>query len=213
MDANWLYAGGAMVVSYLCGSIPTSVWWGKGFFGIDVREHGSHNAGATNTFRVLGPKAGIPVLVIDILKGFLPARILSELSAMGTHTEDWYWLRVALVLAAVVGHLYPVFANFRGGKGVATSLGGLLAVHPGSALICVVVFIVVFVWSRFVSLASLCAALAFPIDLIVVYHERSGVLLGFAITLCIIVFWTHRHNIGRLIKRTENRMTFTGRAA
>jgi len=213
MDPNWAYSGGAVVVSYLCGSIPTSVWWGKGFFGVDVREHGSHNAGATNTFRVLGPKAGIPVLLIDVLKGFVPVRLLPEMSGMKTWSEDWLWLRVLLVLAAVIGHLYPVFANFRGGKGVATSLGGVLAVHPGSALICIIVFAIVFAWSRFVSLASLCASLAFPVAVVVVFREKSGVLLGFSIVLCVLVFWTHRHNIGRLIRREENRMTFTGRPA
>ncbi|HEX2616761.1 MAG TPA: glycerol-3-phosphate acyltransferase, partial [Flavobacteriales bacterium] len=152
MDFPWVYGTAAMVVSYLCGSIPTSVWWGRGFFGVDVREHGSHNAGATNTFRVLGPKAGVPVLLIDVLKGFLPVRVLPNFSGLEADTDAWMWLRVGLVLAAVIGHLYPVFAGFKGGKGVATSLGGVLAVHPGAAGICVAVFAVVFAWRNYVSL-------------------------------------------------------------
>jgi glycerol-3-phosphate acyltransferase PlsY len=130
---------------------------------VDVREHGSHNAGATNTFRVLGPKAGVPVLLIDILKGFLPVRLLPNFTELEPDTAPWMWFRVALVSAAVIGHLYPVFAGFKGGKGVATSLGGVLAVHPGAAAICVAVFAVVFLLSRYVSLGSLCAAVAFPI--------------------------------------------------
>lgn len=210
MDIHWVYATGAMVLSYLCGSIPTSVWWGKAFHGIDVREHGSHNAGATNTFRVLGPKAGIPVLLIDMLKGFAPVRVLAWWSGLQDDSADFTWLRVGMALAAVVGHLYPVFAGFRGGKGVATSFGGILALHRGSALICLGVFIVVYAASRYVSLSSLCAALAFPIAVLLFAHEDHFVLQGFSIVICLIVFWTHRTNIGRLLKGTENRMRLTG---
>ena len=146
MDFPWVYGISAMIIAYLCGSIPTSVWWGKAFYKVDVREHGSKNAGATNTFRVLGPKAGVPVLLIDILKGFLPVRILPNFSELQVDKGPWMWLRVALVIAAVVGHLYPVFAGFKGGKGVATSLGGVLAVHPGAAAVCVLVFALIFTW-------------------------------------------------------------------
>lgn len=210
---DWAFSSLALVVSYLCGSIPTSVWWGKGFYDVDIREHGSHNAGATNTFRVLGPRAGIPVLLIDIAKGFLPVRLLPNFSALDPNSDDWMWLRVALVLAAVIGHLYPVFARFKGGKGVATSLGGVLAVHPGAAVICVAVFAIVFTWRRFVSLASLFAAFSFPLSVILVFHETNGVKIGFAIVLCLIVFWTHRTNIGRLVRGEENRMKLSTRAS
>lgn len=210
MDIHWVYAFGAMVLSYLCGSIPTSVWWGKAFFGIDVREHGSHNAGATNTFRVLGPKAGIPVLLIDMLKGFAPVRVLAWWSGLQDDSADFTWLRVGMALAAVIGHLYPVFAGFRGGKGVATSFGGILALHRGSALICLGVFAIVYSATRYVSLSSLCAAVAFPIVVLLLAHEDHFVLQGFSIVICLIVFWTHRTNIGRLLKGTENRMRFTG---
>ncbi|MBL7952937.1 MAG: glycerol-3-phosphate 1-O-acyltransferase PlsY [Flavobacteriales bacterium] len=200
-----------MVIAYLIGSIPTSVWWGKAFFGTDVREHGSRNAGATNTFRVLGPKAGVPVLIIDILKGFVPVRILPNFSDLAVDQGPWMWFRVALVGAAVVGHLYPVFAGFKGGKGVATSLGGVLAVHPGAAAICVLVFAVVFLLSRYVSLGSLCAAVAFPLAVVLIYRELSAVKIGFAVVLCLTVFYTHRENIGRLIRGEENRMSLAGR--
>ncbi|MEO8067616.1 MAG: glycerol-3-phosphate 1-O-acyltransferase PlsY [Flavobacteriales bacterium] len=206
MEPNWLYCTASIIISYLVGSIPTSVWWGKRFHGTDVREHGSRNAGATNTFRVLGWKAGVPVLLIDILKGFLPVRILPNFSGLEVDSNAWMWLRVALVMATVIGHLYPVFAGFKGGKGVATSLGGVLAVHPGAALICVLIFAAVFVVSNYVSLGSLCAALSFPLSVVLVWHEPSRVKVGFAVMLSVLVFWTHRQNIGRLVRGEENRM-------
>ena len=211
MDFPWVYGISAMVLAYLCGSVPTSVWWGRAFFGIDVREHGSRNAGATNTFRVLGPKAGVPVLLLDIAKGFIPVRVLPNFSDLQPDTGPWMWLRVALVIAAVLGHLYPVFAGFKGGKGVATSLGGVLAVHPGAAAICVAVFALVFLLSRYVSLGSLCAAVAFPIAVILIYREISAVKIGFAVLLCVMVFYTHRENIGRLWRGEENRMGRVGK--
>ncbi len=207
MDFPWVYGITSMVIAYLIGSIPTSVWWGKAFFGVDVREHGSRNAGATNTFRVLGSRAGVPVLLIDILKGFVPVRVLPNFTQLEADTSPWMWFRVALVLAAVVGHLYPVFAGFRGGKGVATSLGGVLAVHPGAAAICMAVFAVVFFLSRYVSLGSLCAAVAFPLGMAIIFQETSPVKVGFGIVLCVLVFFTHRQNIGRLLKGEESRMT------
>lgn len=206
------YAICAVIVAYLCGSIPASVWWGKAFHGVDIRQHGSRNAGATNTFRVLGWRAGVPVLLIDILKGFLPVRLLPNFTDLQPDTGPWMWFRIALVLAAVIGHLYPVFAGFKGGKGVATSLGGVLAVHPGAAAICVAVFAIVFLLSRYVSLGSLCAALAFPLAVALIYHETSPVKVGFAIALCLLVFITHRENIGRLLRGQENRMDLAGRS-
>ena len=211
MDFPWVYGIAAMVIAYLIGSIPTSVWWGKAFFAVDVREYGSRNAGATNTFRVLGAKAGVPVLIIDILKGFLPVRLLPNLTDLEPDTAPWMWLRIALVGAAVIGHLYPVFAGFKGGKGVATSLGGVLAVHPGAAAICVLVFAVVFFLSRYVSLGSLSAAVAFPLAVILIYKEFSAVKIGFAVVLCLLVFYTHRENIGRLLRGEENRMSLAAR--
>jgi len=211
MEFPWVYSIAAVIVAYLFGSIPTSVWWGKAFHGVDVREHGSKNAGATNTFRVLGWRSGVPVLLIDIAKGFIPVRILPNLSTLQPDSPEWMWMRVALVIAAVVGHLYPVFSGFRGGKGVATSLGGILAVHPGAAAICIAVFALVFLISRYVSLGSLCAALAFPLAVALIYQETSAVKVGFAIALCLLVFFTHRQNIGRLLRGEESRMSLAAR--
>jgi acyl phosphate:glycerol-3-phosphate acyltransferase len=196
-----------LVLSYLCGSLPTAVWWGKVFFGIDVREHGSRNAGATNTFRVLGARAGVPVLMIDVLKGwapvhFLPALLpLPQASAVG--------LQIVLSITAVLGHLYPVFARFKGGKGVATSLGTLLAVHPAGALVCVAVFLLVFLASGYVSLGSLLAAASFP--LLLLFRPTQPLLLGYATVLAALVWYTHRQNIGRLWRGKEGRMSPFGK--
>ena len=211
MSFLWIYSMAAMVLAYLFGSIPSSVWWGRFFHGVDVREHGSRNAGATNTFRVLGWRSGVPVLILDILKGFLPVRLLPNFSGLEADSAPWMWLRIALVVATVIGHLYPVFAGFKGGKGVATSLGGILAVHPGAAGICIAVFAAVFLLSRYVSLGSLCAALAFPLAVTLLFQETNPVKIGFAIALCLMVFYTHRENIGRLFRGEENRMTLAGR--
>ena len=206
MDTHWVYALIAMVLSYLCGSIPTSVWWGKAFYGVDVREHGSKNAGATNTFRVLGVKAGVPVLLIDMLKGFAPVRVLAWWSGLEDGSADFTWLRVGMALAAVIGHLYPVFAGFRGGKGVATSFGGILALHRGIALICLGVFVVVYLLTKYVSLSSICAALAFPLAVFLLAKDDHLVFKGFSLAICVLVFWTHRTNIGRLLRGEETRM-------
>jgi acyl phosphate:glycerol-3-phosphate acyltransferase len=211
MSFPWVYSVAAVIVAYLFGSIPSSVWWGRFFHGIDVREHGSRNAGATNTFRVLGWRAGVPVLILDIAKGFIPVRVLPNFSGLEADTAPWMWLRVALVMATVIGHLYPVFADFKGGKGVATSLGGVLAVHPGAAAICVGVFALVFLLSRYVSLGSLSAAIAFPLAMAMIYQETSPVKVGFAVVLCVMVFYTHRENICRLLRGEENRMDLAGR--
>ncbi len=210
MEFPWTYGIASMAIAYLCGSIPTAVWWGKWFHGMDVRQHGSRNAGATNTFRVLGPRAGVPVLAIDIIKGFLPVRLLPIGSGLEPYSDGWTLLRVLLVSAAVIGHLYPVFAGFRGGKGIATSLGGVLAIHPGAALVCIGVFFAVFLTTRYVSLSSLTAAVAFPVAIVFLFHESSTVLKVFAVLLCAVVFYTHRQNILRLVKGTENRMNILG---
>ncbi|MCB0795455.1 MAG: glycerol-3-phosphate 1-O-acyltransferase PlsY [Flavobacteriales bacterium] len=201
----------SVVLAYLAGSIPTAVWWGKRFHGVDIREHGSMNAGATNTFRVLGVRAGVPVLLIDMLKGFVPVRVLPAFSGLEPGTDEWIALRLVLALCTVLGHLYPVFAGFRGGKGIATSFGGVVALHPGVALICFIVFGLVLWTARFVSLASLIAALCFPLAVIFVYREDSILLQYFSVALCLLVFYTHRQNIGRLRRGEENRLTLASR--
>ncbi len=196
------------MVAYLFGSIPTAVWVGKAWYGIDVREHGSKNAGATNTFRVLGKKPGKVVLLIDVLKGALATLIPVMASHFYLHLEVDTLIKVQILAAifAVTGHVFPIFAQFRGGKGVATSLGVIIGLQPFAALICLVIFLIVFIGSKFVSLGAICASIAFPLVVRFVLKEESLWLFGFSILLSGLVIFAHRKNIGRLIKGEENKM-------
>ena len=196
------------IVAYLLGSIPSAVWVGKAWYNIDVREHGSKNAGATNTFRVLGKKPGIVVLSIDIIKGalatFLPFIILQ--SALKIENDQIIQIQLLAAIFAVVGHVFPVFAQFKGGKGVATSLGVIIGLQPLAALICVVLFLIVFILFQFVSLGAIVAALSFPLIIRFVIQEDSNWLLSFSVLLSFLVIYAHRKNIGRLIKGEESKM-------
>ena len=192
----------ALLVSYLYGSIPTAIWIGKAFYGIDVREYGSGNAGATNTFRILGKKAGIPVLLIDILKGFL-AVYLPVLVHFGTQTildGELINIQILAAITAVLGHVFPIFAGFKGGKGVATSLGIIIGSHPPTALVCLTLFLIVFLTTKFVSFGAICSSIAFPIVLVFIFKTTDFSLILFSIFLSFAVIFAHRKNITRLIK-------------
>lgn len=190
------------VGAYLLGSIPTAVWVGKRFYNIDVRDHGSGNAGATNVFRVLGKKAGIPVLLIDVIKGFL-AVSLARFSQYTFGSTQFINLQLVLGVSALVGHVFPVFAAFRGGKGIATLLGVIIAVYPYAAFISILVFLIVFLISGYVSLGSMTAAVAFPIIVIYVLKISAPSLVIFSVLIAIMVLLTHKKNIGRLIRSEE----------
>lgn len=196
-----------LILAYFVGSIPTAVWVGKRFYDIDVREHGSGNAGATNTFRVLGKKAGIPVLIIDILKGFTAAFFLVMFqSKFGTDDIIPYTnLKLVFGFAAVVGHVFPIFAGFRGGKGIASLLGIVLAIHPAAALCSIIVFLIVLITTKYVSLGSMLAGLCFPIMVIMVFNSPVTALKVFSVVVSILVIVTHQKNIQRLIGRNENK--------
>jgi acyl phosphate:glycerol-3-phosphate acyltransferase len=194
------------IIAYLLGSIPTAVWVGKSKYGIDVREHGSKNAGATNTFRVLGKKAGIVVLTIDILKGFFATFIPYLLGAGAWQSDELITVQIAAALMTVLGHVFPLFAGFKGGKGVATSLGAIIGIHPQAAAICIVLFLIVFIASQYVSLGAIVAAIAFPTVIYFVFQIHSIWLNSFSVFLSIIVIIAHRKNIKRLIARNENKM-------
>ncbi|QHV98115.1 MULTISPECIES: glycerol-3-phosphate 1-O-acyltransferase PlsY [Spirosoma] len=196
------------IVAYLLGSIPTAVWYGQGFFGIDIRQHGSGNAGATNTFRVLGKRAGTIVMLVDVLKGYtaaIMANLLWHFDVI-THNEIMTF-EIVFGLVAVIGHLYPVFADFKGGKGVASLLGMVLAIHPEMALVCIGIFLLVVIASQYVSLGSILAALAFPVLLLLrVFGEKeSPLLIVFGFVVFLMVVLTHQKNIGRLMRGQENR--------
>lgn len=192
----------ALLGAYLLGSIPTAVWIGKYFYKIDVREYGSGNAGATNVFRVLGKKAGIPVLLIDVFKGFLAVSI-AYLIDYPQGSNQFINLQLVLGIASLVGHIFPVFASFRGGKGIATLLGIIIAVYPYAAIISIIIFLIVFLILGYVSLGSMTAAVAFPIIVIFIFKTQTPALIIFSILIAIMVLITHQKNIERLLRREE----------
>ncbi len=201
-----IYYVAGVVIAYLFGSIPTAVWVGRVWHGIDVREHGSKNAGATNTFRVLGKKAGIVVLTVDIIKGIVAAGLPFLLFGNAVNRDTVTNIQVLSALSAVLGHVFPIFAGFRGGKGVATSLGVIIGLHPLTAAICLGVFLTVFISSGFVSLGAMTSALLFPLVIIFFFQEDSPFLIVFSVFLSCAVILAHRKNIGRLIAGNENKM-------
>jgi glycerol-3-phosphate acyltransferase PlsY len=194
-----------IVFAYLVGSIPSAVWLGKRFYKIDVREFGSGNAGATNTFRVLGKKAGIVVLVCDILKGSLSV-LLAFLSSYNVNANQFVNLQLALGIAAVVGHVFPVFAGFRGGKGVATILGIVICLTPITSALGLIVFLTVLIVTRYVSLSSIMAGISYPILLKFILKNDNQTLFIFSIFVAILLVITHKKNISRLLKKQESRV-------
>jgi glycerol-3-phosphate acyltransferase PlsY len=200
-----------ILMAYMLGSVPSAVWVGKMLYGIDVRDYGSGNAGATNTFRVLGKKAGLPVLIMDILKGFLAVKMVWLTGKYLPDTQQFINLELSLGIASLLGHIFPIFAGFRGGKGVATLLGILCAVHIGAALICIGIFVLTLLLTQYVSLSSMMAALTFPISIMFIYHETVPGLNIFAMFVCILVFITHQKNIERLLRGEEGKVGFLHR--
>ncbi|HCS19386.1 MAG TPA: acyl-phosphate glycerol 3-phosphate acyltransferase [Bacteroidetes bacterium] len=197
---------GLAIMAYLLGSIPSAVWIGRLLHDVDVREHGSGNAGATNTFRVLGKKAGIIVMAMDILKGLAAASLILFLGDQ-VEKESFTYINLQLLFGflAVIGHLFPVFAQFRGGKGIATLFGMILAIHYPSGLLCLGLFLVVLYITRYVSLGSILAAISFPIGLVYIFHEKTPLFVAFAITAALLVILTHQKNIKKLVKGTESK--------
>lgn len=188
-----------VVLAYLLGSVPSSVWLGKAIRGIDLREHGSGNAGATNAFRVLGKPIGATVLLMDAGKGFLAVQLSLLQHEVHPGSESWMILRIALGGAAVAGHIFPLFARFRGGKGVATLAGVGLAIHPLAALAAIGIYLMVFLFSRVSALGSLSAVLSYPVWVIWVFGTGSMAVRIFSILIPVLVIFTHRSNIRKLI--------------
>jgi len=198
-----------LILAYLLGSIPTAVWIGRAFYGIDVREYGSGNAGATNTFRVLGKKAGIPVMLIDILKGFSATDLafFIGVSITGGPHSNLINYQLALGIAAVMGNLFPVFAGFRGGKGIATLFGMVLAVNLHAALLCVIVFIIVLLITRYVSLSSITGGFTYLVGVSLIYNKNTNnMVVIFGMCICLLILVTHQKNIERLLKGTESKV-------
>jgi glycerol-3-phosphate acyltransferase PlsY len=195
-----------LILAYLLGSIPTSVWIGKFFYNIDVREHGSKNAGATNTMRLLGKTPGIIVLIIDILKGFVAVKMLLLSSELQPETIFFVNMQLTLCVAALLGHIFPVFAQFNGGKGIATLLGAMLAMNTEAALISIVIFLVVLLVFRYVSLGSMIGALFYPVYTIFIQQSTIPSLIVFSIIIALGVLFTHQKNIERLLKHEEKKV-------
>jgi glycerol-3-phosphate acyltransferase PlsY len=195
-----------LILSYLIGSVPFSIIAGKLLKGIDVREYGSGNAGATNTFRVLGKTAGIPVLLLDVLKGYLAVNLVWYTSYVPS-TEIYINLQLTFGIAAVLGHVFPVYVGFRGGKGVATLLGFMLAVFPEAALISIAVFVLTLLFSKYVSLSSIFAGLFFPFGVYYLSVTLVPTMMIFAIFVPILLIATHQRNIERLVRGDENKVS------
>ena len=194
-----------MCLAYLVGSVPSAVWIGKAFYGIDVREYGSGNAGATNTFRVLGKKPGWVVLLLDILKGFFSVKLAYLIGDYEPLSPEFIDFELALAVCGLLGHIFPVYVGFRGGKGVATMLGILIGVHPPAAGICAMVFLVSFMITRYVSLSSMLAGITFPVVIMVFYSTNSSINI-FSLAVAILILVTHQRNIERLFAGEESRM-------
>lgn len=193
-------------VAYLLGSIPTAIWVGKRFYGLDVREHGSKNAGATNTFRVLGKKPGIIVLTVDVLKGLLAVMLPQLILDSNLSHNGMMNIKIVASIMVILGHVFPLFAGFKGGKGVATSLGVIFALQPVAAFVCLGIFLAVFLAFHFVSLGAIITAISFPLLITFVFKEESISLIVFAFLIGVAVVLTHKKNIKRLIDGCENKM-------
>ncbi len=200
----------ALVGAYLLGSIPSAVWIGKAFYGVDVRTKGSGNAGTTNVLRVLGAKAALPVFAIDILKGYAAVSLVA-LSGVEAGSPEWLYLKMGLCAMVVVGHMYPIFAGFRGGKGVATLVGCMFAFSLGGILLALATFLVIVATTKYVSVGSMVGGLLLPF-----YSALCGDgdwrLMIFMGCISLLLFYTHRTNIGRLLHGTENKTYLFGRS-
>lgn len=199
-----------ILLAYSIGSIPTSIWVSKRFFGIDIRDYGSGNAGATNTFRVLGKKWGTTVMIVDIVKGAIATSLYVFLPQyLGTDTNIELHrtnLMIGLGLSAVIGHIFPIWAGFKGGKGVATLLGMAIAIQPLVAVCCVGVFLLVLYLTRFVSLSSMLAGVAFMVFILFIFNEDEPLYRIFAVLVALMVVLTHQKNISRILKGTEGKV-------
>lgn len=195
-----------VLLAYLLGSIPTAVWVSKYFFGIDIRDFGSGNAGATNTFRVLGKKAGSFVFAIDMLKGFLAVDLAYFISKYQMDSGALTNFQIVLGIVAVIGHIFPIWANFKGGKGIATLFGMILAIQPLVAVCLVIVFMLMLFTTRYVSLSSIAASIAFPVMIFFVFREPEMMYRFFALACAILVVLTHHKNINRLVNGNESKV-------
>lgn len=197
-----------LVLGYLLGAISSAVWISRKFYGIDIRKYGSGNAGTTNMLRVLGRRAALPVFIIDAAKGYAAVSLSCFSNLEG---EALFYLKIGLVITAILGHIFPIFTGFKGGKGVATIAGCLLALSPMPLLLAFGTFAVVFLVSGYVSLGSIISAILYPVYMYFVFGDRSTVMVVFGVVVAVMIVVTHRNNIKRLIKRTEPKTYIFGK--
>lgn len=195
-----------VILAYLIGSIPTAVWVSQRFFNIDIRDYGSGNAGATNVYRVLGSRWGTLVMLVDMLKGMAAVQLAWLLPEYADSETLFQNLQTILGMTAVLGHIFPIWADFKGGKGVATVFGMVLGISPITAVSCVGIFGVVLYLTRFVSLSSILASIAFPIFILVIFNVDNPLYRVFAIAVALMVVLTHQKNIGRLLRGEESKI-------
>ena len=205
---NHIYLVLEILLAYLIGSIPSAVWIGKLFYSTDVRQHGSGNAGATNVIRVLGYKAGIPVLLVDVFKGWAAVQVIFLFPHPGLSEDFITYVRICMAFAAVMGHVFPVFAGFKGGKGVGTLAGVAIALYPSALLVILILFILILLLTRYVSLASIFCGFCFPFIVIFITRVQHAGLIILAILVAIFIPFTHIKNIKRLIRGEENKFDF-----
>ena len=189
-----------LALAYAVGATPTSFWLGKAWYGVDLRTRGSGNLGSSNTFRVFGWRAALPVILVDVGKGWLPVWYFPQIQP---ETSGSTWV-LAYGGAAVVGHVFSVWVRFKGGKGIATSAGALLGLAPVAVGVALGVWLVILSSTRIVSLASLTTALTLPGIVYFLPGREDTAVLGFTSALAVFVIWSHRSNIGRLLRGEEN---------
>ncbi len=207
----WTAVAVAVGAGYLSGSLPWGLWIGRAFRGLDIREHGSRNLGATNVYRTLGPRLGVLTLLLDIAKGALPVALVPGLALTRAFPGGASWCAVTVAVAAVLGHVFTMFAGFKGGKGVATTVGVLLALSPPAFLVFIGVFLATLLTTRFVSLGSVLGAVAFSVSL--AWFARGGwrdPVFALGVVLAVLVIARHRDNLRRLARGEERRFSFSG---
>ena len=195
-----------LIAAYLIGSVPTALWVSRRFFGIDIRDYGSGNAGATNTFRVLGSKWGSFVMIVDIVKGVVATSLYILIPYYMTDDWDRTNFMIWLGLACVIGHIFPLWASFRGGKGVATLFGMILAIQPIVAVCCIGVFLIVLFLTRFVSLSSILAGISFAVLILFIFNDDVTLYRIFSVAVALLVILTHQKNINRIFNGTESKV-------
>jgi glycerol-3-phosphate acyltransferase PlsY len=209
-----------IILSYVIGSIPNSIIVSKLTKGIDIRDHGSGNAGGANVMRVLGWKHGLLVILLDAFKGVLVVVVVARLHYGSmpfdniTPFDDFTLVQVIAGISAVIGHIWTIFADFKGGKGIATALGMLMMIITVDMLIAVGVFVIVVTISRYISLGSLIGAISVPLSLVIrenifnVDIQGYNTILPFIIAVTLLVIYTHRGNVIRIFNGTENKLNF-----